>query len=702
MELGVCYYPEHWPETTWKPDAKRMKDIGLSWVRVGEFAWKRLEPTSGKFNFGWLDRAIDNLGNAGLNVMLGTPTATPPKWLVDKYNDIFQTDKNGHVRGFGSRRHYCHNSKSYNKETTRIVTVIAKRYSKHEAVQAWQTDNEYGCHDTVRCYCDNCKRDFRAWLKQKYKTVDVLNEAWWNAFWSMDYNSFDEIELPNLTVTEPNPSHTLDFYRFSSDSVIRYNKLQVDILRKHSDKPITHNAMGFFGQYDHYKLAKDLDAVTWDNYPLGTLELAFTSPSEISSTSVGSVSFPEDFKNNYMRSGYPDLISFNHDLYYGLKNKPFWVIEQQPGQVNWAPTNPLPAPGVVRLWTHQAFAHGADVVAYFRWRAANGAQETMHAGLNLFDGSPDVATGEAKQVVNEIEELEQPDKRRLQTTPRTVKNNPLQPLVPLDMDETKIALLFDYENLWATSIQPHSSTWNYFALQMTYYTALRGLGFDVAIVHPHSGLSQYKVVLAPALNMVDGPLAKQLTDYVKQGGQLVIGPRSGFKTLTNKVHAPAPGPLAELMGVNIFRVDALRPGYKEYVKLVDNSRNKGLAEPAEVKPLAYGTWADLLTPTTAKVLATYQSDAYKGIAAVTEQKHSKGSCLTIGMWAEVEGLRVLLEPVLRRVGLEPLNLPEGVRVTRRGNLSYLLNFNSSDVLLRLKGLPKKVTKHGVTILPQKS
>ncbi len=673
MELGVCYYPEHWSEDTWKPDAKRMKEIGLSWVRVGEFAWKRLEPTPNKFNFGWLDRAIDNLGNAGLKVMLGTPTTTPPKWLVDKYNDIFQVDKNGHVRGFGSRRHYCHNSKSYQKETTRIVTLIAKRYSSHQSVQAWQTDNEYGCHDTVRCYCANCKRDFRIWLKQKYKTIDALNEAWWNTFWSMEYNSFDEVELPNLTVTEPNPSHTLDFYRFSSDSVIAYNKLQVDILRKYSDKPVTHNAMGFFGQYDHYKLAQDLDAITWDNYPLGTLELAFISPSEVSATSAGAISFPEDLKNKYMRSGYPDLISFNHDLYYGLKDKPFWVIEQQPGQVNWAPTNPLPAPGVVRLWTHQAFAHGADVVAYFRWRAANGAQETMHAGLNLFDGSPDVATAEAKQVIKELSAM--------------TKTN-------IAIRQDKVALLFDYENLWATSVQPHSSTWNYWALQMTYYTALRGLGLDVAIIHPRSDLNKYKVVLAPALNMVDESLARHLFDYVKQGGQLVIGPRSGFKTLTNRVHAPAPGPLAELMGVKIFRVDALRPGYKEYIKL--RRKNKGF------QPLAYTTWADLLTPTTAKVLATYESNAYKNVAAVTQQTHGKGSCLTIGLWADANVLRELLSPVLKQAKIETVNLPEGVRVTTRANTNYLLNFNPSEVALNIKGLPKKIAKHDAVITKTKS
>ncbi|MGL4608187.1 MAG: beta-galactosidase [Trueperaceae bacterium] len=670
MELGVCYYPEHWTEDTWIPDAKRMKEIGLSWVRVGEFAWKRLEPTSGKFNFDWLDRAIDNLGNAGLKVMLGTPTATPPKWLVDKYDDVFQVDKHGRIRGFGSRRHYCYNSKSYRKETTRIVTLLTTRYSKHEAVQAWQTDNEYGCHDTVRCYCDNCKRDFRIWLKEKYKTVEALNEAWWNRFWSMEYNAFHEIELPNLTVTEPNPSHTLDFFRFSSDSVISYNKLQTEILRTYSDKPITHNAMILFGHYDHFKLAKDLDAITWDNYPLGMLELGLTSPSEVSPGAVSTDAlFSDEIKNRFMRSGHPDLISFNHDLYYGVKDKPFWVIEQQPGQVNWAPSNPLPAPGAVRLWTHQAFAHGADVVAYFRWRAANGAQETMHAGLNLFDGSPDVATHEAKQVVKEL-------------TPLTGGLSEEQ----VGLVRSKVALLFDYENLWATSIQPHAQGWNYWALQLTYYMAMRGLGLDVAITHPRSDLSPYKVVLAPALNMVDESLAQHLTAYVKQGGQLVIGPRSGFKTFTSRVHTPAPGPLSELMGVTINKVDALRPGYTEHVELVFN---KGL------KPLNYTTWADLLTPITANVLAKYESDAYKNVAAVTEQKHGKGYCLTIGMWTDVAGLRVLLEPILKRAKIETVKLPEGVRRTQRGDKAYLLNFNAKDVNVKSKGFPTTISKHDV-------
>ena len=426
MELGVCYYPEHWAEETWAPDAKRMKELGLTWVRIGEFAWSRLEPTGGDLHFDWLDHAVDTLGNEGLKVVLGTPTPTPPKWLVDKYDDLLQVGADGHVRKFGSRRHYCFNSQSYLKETEHIVTLLAERYGKHEALGAWQTDNEYGCHDTVRCYCKNCVKAFRDWLEQKYGTVDALNDAWWNVFWSMEYTSFDEVDLPNLTVTEPNPSHSLDYYRFASDSVIAYNQVQCDIIRAHSDYPITHNAMIYFGHFDHFKLAEDLDILTWDNYPLGMLE---QSP------------LPDEVKAHFLRVGHPDLISMMHDLYYGAKNKPFWVIEQQPGQVNWAPSNPLPVPGAVRLWSHQAFAHGADVVAYFRWRAAVGAQELMHAGLNLFDGTPDRATEEAREVYGELE-----------TPPVSAALN--RP--PSKGGMEKVALLFDYENLWATDLQPHA------------------------------------------------------------------------------------------------------------------------------------------------------------------------------------------------------------------------------------------------------
>ena len=625
MKLGVCYYPEHWPEHTWQPDAKRMKDTGIHWVRIGEFAWSKLEPRDGQLEFDWLDRAIDTLGQAGLKVVLGTHTATPPKWLIDKYDDVLQVGADGHVRKFGSRRHYCFNSASYLSETKRIVRLLAERYGKHEAVAAWQTDNEYGCHDTVRCYCPNCVQAFQTWLEARYGTVEALNDAWWNVFWSMEYTSFDEVELPNQTVTEANPAHALDYYRFASDSVIAYNKLQTNLIKQHSAYPVTHNVMLFFDAFDHFKLADDLDIVTWDNYPLGMLEW---SP------------LPDDVKAHFLRAGHPDLVSFHHDLYYGLKRKPFWVMEQQPGQVNWAPSNPIPAPNVVRLWSHQAFAHGADVVSYFRWRAAVGAQELMHAGLNLFDGTPDRATHEAKQVHEEIKHQ-----------PGGVAS------------DAEVALLYDYENLWATNLQPHAQGWHYSMLVMHWYSALRELGLNVAIRRTHDDLSRYNVVFAPALHLVDDKLAVHLTHYVQAGGQLVIGPRSGFKTLTNQAQAPAPGPLKALMGVTITHVDALRPGITESVT-------------CNGETLTYSTWADLLTPAAdTRVVGTYNTAAYAQVAAVTQKQTGAGTTTTIGMWTDAENLKPIIMPILKTAGVRLQAVPFGVRVTRRGEDVFVLNFN---------------------------
>lgn len=247
MQLGVCYYPEHWPAQQWASDARRMRENGLSFVRIGEFAWSRLEPRDGVYDFDWMRRVIDLLSEAGLGVVLGTPTATPPKWLVDKIPDMLAVDQWGRTRRFGSRRHYCFSSETYARECDRIVTALAREFGAHPGVVAWQTDNEYGCHDTVESYSQAAALAFRRWCEKKYGSIEHLNEAWGNVFWSMEYASFDEIDPPGLCVTEANPAHRLNFQRFSSDQVKRFNARQVAILRAHSQgRPIAHNFMGAF------------------------------------------------------------------------------------------------------------------------------------------------------------------------------------------------------------------------------------------------------------------------------------------------------------------------------------------------------------------------------------------------------------------------------------------------------------------------
>lgn len=652
MDLGVCYFPEHWPRETWADDAARMRDLGLRFVRIGEFSWSATEPSPGSLSWGWLDESFAVLAEAGLEVVLCTPTATPPKWLIDRHPDILQMDAQGRTRGFGSRRHYCANNATYRRETERIVSALAERYGTHPALKAWQTDNEYGCHDTIRCYCEDCRAAFRTWLADRYGDVDALNEAWWTSFWSQTYRSFDEIDPPNLTVTEPNPSHQLDFFRFSSDSVVAYNRLQVETIRKHSPAPVSHNLMILFGDLDAHALGIDLDFVTWDSYPLGMLEQS---------------SLPEDIKTTFARTGHPDLVSLHHDLYRGVKDKPFWVMEQQPGQVNWASTNPLPADGAVRLWTHQAFAHGAEVVSYFRWRQALGAQEMMHAGLDLPDGRPGPGSAEAARAAGEI--------------PRQLRGLPMgSGGTTTDSVRPVVALVFDYESLWATGLQPHSRQWSYWGLQFSFYTALRSLGVDVDIIPVGRDPTAYRAVIAPALHLVDAERAAWLGGYVASVGHLVLGPRTGAKTMTNLAHTPSPGPLRELGGVRIDRVDALRPGLESVVT-------------GELGRLAYHTWADLLEPETATVVATYSEPAYLGAAAITRHEVGAGVCMWIGAWLETASMQQVLASISEQAGIGVVPHPDGVRTSRIGRPA---TYNFSDLSAAVG--TETVSSYNVTFL----
>ncbi|MEH6701804.1 beta-galactosidase [Parasphingorhabdus sp.] len=521
MKLGCCYYPEHWPEDIWADDARRMSEMGLELVRIGEFAWSRMEPEPGVYDWQWLDRAIGTLGNAGLKIILGTPTATPPKWLVDKMPDMVAVDANGMPRKFGSRRHYCFSHKPYREECRRIVTAMAERYGEHPAIAAWQTDNEYGCHETTLSYSRSAAAAFRFWLAAKYEDIHALNLAWGNVFWSMEYRSFDEIDPPNSTVTEPNPAHVLDYRRFASDEVVSFNRLQADILRKHSPgRDIIHNFMGFVTDFDHHDVGADCDIASWDSYPLGFLEQYW---------------FSEADKLRYARQGHPDIAAFHHDLYRGCSNGRWAVMEQQPGPVNWARYNPAPLPGMVRLWALEAMAHGAEFCSFFRWRQAPFAQEQMHAGLLRPDGEDDQGASEARQASGDIGKIGQ-----IGETPKSV------------------ALLFSYEAAWLFQTQPQGQDFRYIELVFETYSALRKLGLDVDIIAPEASFSGYKMIVAPSLPILSDALVKRLA---QSNVPVLLGPRSGSKTTDFAIPSELPpGPLQSVLPIKVARVESLRPG----------------------------------------------------------------------------------------------------------------------------------------------
>jgi len=622
MHIGVCYYPEHWPESMWRDDAVRMKALGIGRVRIAEFAWSRIEPAPGEYDWGWLDRAVDVLGDAGLDVVMCTPTATPPKWLIDQHPDILAIGADGRPRAFGSRRHYDFSSPSYHKAAAKICLAVAKRYGNHPAVAFWQTDNEYGCHHTVVNYSPAASEGFRRWLKLHYGDIATLNRAWGTVFWSMEYRDFDEIDPPIGTVTEAHPSHRLDYRRFASDEVVRFNRMQVDIIRQTSPgRPIAHNFMQLFTEFDHYRVADDLDIATWDSYPLGALEEQWFDP---------------EVKAKWLRTGHPDLAAFNHDVYRGMSTLPFWVMEQQPGPVNWANWNPAPLPGMVRLWSWEAFAHGAGCVSYFRWRQAPFAQEQMHAGLNTPDNRLDIGGNEARQVAEEIRAVQ----RHLVNAGSTQHSR-----------AKRVAMVWDYTSKWVFEIHPQGQDFHYPRFAFEYYSALRSLGLDVDIVPVDAKLDGYPMIVIPPLPIVPDDLAVQLTRLAAADTQIVIGPRTGSKTANLTIPAELPpGNLTSLLPIRVWRVESIRPNVTE--------------------PVDGGTarhWRDFVEAGEDVNIDARFSD---GLPAVLRH----GGVRYLASLFDAPLTQSIFQQAAAAAGLETTCLPEGVRVSHWGHLTYVVNY----------------------------
>ncbi|MCG6902526.1 MAG: beta-galactosidase [Rhodobacter sp.] len=607
--LGVCYYPEHWPETQWPEDARRMAEAGLTWVRIGEFAWSMLEPAPGALNFDWLDRAIGILGAAGLKVILGTPTATPPRWMLTRHPDMLALDADGRPRKFGARRHYCFSHPGYIAECRRIVTLLAERYGCNPHVQAWQTDNEYGCHDTTLSYSDAARDAFRDWCAQKYQSPDALNKAWGNVFWSMDYGDFDEIDLPNQTVTEPNPAHVMAFRRFSSDQVVRFNRAQTEILRHHTDAPIAHNYMGRVLDFDHFDVGADLDIASWDSYPLGFLSDRLEDSAE--------------HKHRFLRQGDPDNQAFHHDLYRAVGRGRWWIMEQQPGPVNWAPHNPAPLPGMARLWAWEAFAHGAETVCYFRWRQAPFAQEQMHAGLLRPDSVAAPALAEAAQVARELAAL--PD---------------------AGTAAAPVAIVFDYASAWAWQTQPQGADFDYFRLVFGAYPALRALGLNLDILPPDTAdYSAYQLVLMPGLATLGEVATAALKAF---GGIALVGPRSNSKTAEMSIPLPLPPDLPGL-DATVALVESLPPG--SAVPLQDGG--------------AFVHWFEHLDGTADTVLKTES-----GRPALIRHGHLH----YLAGWPTPETFTTILRDLCGKAGLKTETLPDGLRLRDTGTHRFVFNY----------------------------
>ena len=619
--LGVCYYPEHWPETCWARDAQRMRALGLNYVRIGEFAWGRIEKSEGSFSWDWMDRAIDVLGSAGLRFVLGTPTATPPKWLCDAYPDILPVDVHtGLTRGFGSRRHYDFSSETYLVQAERITEAMAARYGTHPHVAGWQTDNELCCHDTTMSASIAARDKFRAYCARRYGSIEALNEAWGNVFWSMEYDHFDQIDLPFFTVCETNPAHRLAYRRFASEQVVRFHDVMISAIRRHAGPQqwVTHNIIPpATTGVDNAALTRQLDFVSYDNYPLGFSDQLMAKA-------------PAEEWGRFMRTGHPDLAALNFDSVRGLSKGAWWVMEQQPGPVNWAPHNPRPAPGMVRHWTLQAFAHGAACVAYFRWRQVPFAQEQMHAGLRRPDDVPAAAWAEVEQVASELALLGD---------------------VSAPTPKSSVAIMIDPVSGWVDDIERQGAGYRYDAVVFQYYCALRALGVDVDFVSAgDADLSGYRLILIPSLAVVDDAAYNAL-----QGSSalLLFGPRSGAKTDEFSISdGLPPGRLRAFVPLKVISVETLRPDCDGGLVYRDGQ-------------YASGRWRETIEVGNGDVIATYEDGA---AAAVRFGRSIYLATLTDDVF-----LTALFVDLCAENDIAITPLPPTLRLRRRGDLTFAFN-----------------------------
>ncbi len=601
LHLGAAYYPEHWPEERWAEEVRLMRAAGLSVVRMGEFAWSTFEPSEGEYHFDWMDRAIDLLAKSNIQTVLGTPTAAPPAWLVQKYPDTLAVDENGRRVQFGNRCHYCVTSPEFHQLTRRIVSAMAEHFGPNPAVIGWQLDNEYN----RVCYCDRCRSLFQQFLAGKYGALEELNRRWTTAYWSQTYSDWAQIPLP---IGHHNPGLMLEFKRFVTESYVRFQRLQLECLRPHLREEVwvTHNFMGWFDGFDHYKLSADLDLASWDWY-VGAGHHDYTATGAI------------------------------HDLTRGFKRQNFWVMETQPGSVNWSPVNNMLNKGEARAMAWHAVGHGADGVLYWQWRSALGGQEQYHGTLVDQSGQPRPFYEEVQQLGRDF----------------TAASYLLMNTRPIG----RVAMINSYDSRWSIQWQRHHREFDWVAHFTHYYRPFARRNIPVDVIPADAPLEGYRIVILPALLIVDEHLAERLTAYVKNGGKLVITPRTGMKDETNALlPARQPGFLADLAGVEV----------EEYYALDEPVPVKGNWFTGEAR-----RWAERLKVHDDRylsVIARYlpSNGWLDDQVAIAVRGLSSGLVYTVGAYLDDTAQDAFFQRVIDMAPLKPLiETPPDVEVCRR-------------------------------------
>jgi beta-galactosidase len=646
--LGAAWYPEQWPESHWDADLTLMEQAHIGMVRVGEFAWSTMEPSEGNYQLDWLERAVRAAERHHIQVVIGTPTAAPPTWLRTKYPETLLTLEDGKLDVHGHRAQFDFGSAKYRELARAIDEKLAQKFGHDPDVIGWQIDNEIG----NASYGEDNRRQFQEWLRAKYKTLDNLNARWTTSYWSQTYDDWSQILIETHGA---NPGLMLNWKEFCSDTLRSYVKNQTDVIRANSDlrQKITTNMMGWYDGYDHYVVAQDLDFASWDNYVgSGHLSVASVGPS--------------------------------HDLIRGLLHKNFWVMETQPGFVNWTSDNTSLDKGEVRAMAWNDVGHGAECVSFWQWRSALNGQEQYHGVLVGPDGKPVPVYDEAKQIGEEF-----------------AKAGPA--LVGTSV-ESDVAVLADYDSRWAINWQRHNQKFDPIEELERYYNPLRSLARSVDIVSDTSPLARYKLVVAPALNVLSPAAVENLKAYVRGGGHLVLGPRSGMKDEDNSLFTERqPGPLEDMLGAHVEQYYALD-------KPISLDGSWGNAQDS--------VWAEQLDVTSPETKTLMHYGVSNGFlddqpAAVT-RKVGNGSITYIGAVLDVNTMKAAAKWMLQEGGVASVlpGLPWDVDVAvRSGNgkrVFIITNYGvpktitlpegMEDLLTGAKATKVDLAKYGVAIL----
>jgi beta-galactosidase len=631
---GGDYNPEQWPEEVWLDDMRLMRKAGVNFVSIGIFSWALLQPNADTYDFAWLDRLMDLLAENGIYADLATATASPPAWMAVNHPDILPVDENGAQFQHGSRQHYCPNSRTYREYSKKLVTLLAERYQNHPALTMWHVNNEYGCHIN-RCYCDQCAEAFRIWLEVRYQTIDELNARWGTNFWSQKYYRWEEIGLPSKTPTFANPGQLLDYQRFMSDSLLDCYLNEYHVLKEMTPEiPVLTNFMPHFKPLDYFKWAQHLDIVTWDSYPEPT-------------------------------KGIPVDQAFDHDLMRSLRHgQPFLLMEQVTSNVNWREHNPMKRPGVMRLWSYQAVAHGGDGVMFFQWRASQAGAEKYHGAMVTHTGDEHSRVyREVAQLGNELKKLDSVVGSRIQA---------------------KTAIIFDYDNWWALELpsKPNNDL-KYIEQVMQYYSPLFHHNIAVDIVQPSQDLSAYDLVIAPALYMVKPGVAENLEQFVERGGTLVTTFFSGIVDENDRIHMGGyPAPLRKLLGICVEEFDAMLQDQHNAITATEGSSTLQGTYRCSL-------WADVIRLEGAQALAYFGQDFIAGSPAVTVNTFGQGRAYYVGTQADERFVTNLIQHILAETGIQaPIDAPKGVEVTCREQGSdrtlFLLNHHAETMTVPLK------------------